>query len=128
VTTGEFNLLSTPKLSVAGLYKVFGAKTRRPLEMAKAGHSRSDIQKETSCLVALQDVNFSVMPGEIFVVMGLSGSGKSTLIRCINRLIEPTCGMVTLDGDDISIASSSRLREMRRHQISVSLKRSAKIE
>lgn len=87
--------------------------------MAKAGHSRSDIQKETSCLVALRDVNFSVMPGEIFVVMGLSGSGKSTLIRCINRLIEPTCGTVTLDGDDISIASSSRLREIRRHQISM---------
>jgi glycine betaine/proline transport system ATP-binding protein len=101
------------------LYKVFGAKTERPLEMAKAGHSRSDIQKETSCLVALRDVNFSVMPGEIFVVMGLSGSGKSTLIRCINRLIEPTCGMVTLDGDDISIASSTRLREIRRHQISM---------
>lgn len=87
--------------------------------MAKAGRSRVDIQTETSCLVALRDVNFSVMPGEIFVVMGLSGSGKSTLIRCINRLIEPTCGTVSLDGDDILKASSSRLRQIRRHQVSM---------
>ena len=52
--------------------------------------------------MGVNNANFSVYEGEIFVIMGLSGSGKSTLIRCLNRLIEPTAGEIIVDRQNIS--------------------------
>jgi phosphonate transport system ATP-binding protein len=65
--------------------------------------------------VALKDVRFAVDDGEFLVIIGLSGSGKSTLLRCINRLIDPTEGRILLDDVDITQASPSDLRHLRRH-------------
>jgi phosphonate transport system ATP-binding protein len=65
--------------------------------------------------VALKDVSFNVDDGEFLVVIGLSGSGKSTLLRCINRLIEPTEGRIVWDGKDVTQASASELKQLRRH-------------
>lgn len=64
--------------------------------------------------VALRDVSFEVPDGEFLVVIVLSGSGKSTLLRCINRLIEPTSGKIYWDGVDITSASPSEMRRIRR--------------
>lgn len=64
--------------------------------------------------VALKDVNITVNDGEFLVVIGLSGAGKSTLLRCINRLIEPTEGRILWDDIDITAASSTELRQLRR--------------
>ena len=63
---------------------------------------------------ALEDVSFDVPKGQFLAVIGLSGSGKSTLLRCINRLIEPTSGRVTLDGQDVTTANAEELRRIRR--------------
>ena len=65
-------------------------------------------------VLALKDVSFSVEKGEFLILIGLSGSGKSTLLRCINRLIEPTEGKVSLDGIDVTAASPAALRRIRR--------------
>jgi len=59
----------------------------------------------------LDDVSFGVAPGAVFTILGPSGSGKSTLLRCINRLIEPTAGSVSLDGED---AAGLPVQELRR--------------
>jgi len=63
---------------------------------------------------ALDDISLTVEDGEFLVIIGLSGSGKSTLLRCINRLIEPTEGRITWDGQDITAASGSEMRRIRR--------------
>ncbi|MEP7198539.1 MAG: phosphonate ABC transporter ATP-binding protein, partial [Chloroflexota bacterium] len=63
---------------------------------------------------ALKDVSFEVQDGEFLAVIGLSGSGKSTLLRCINRLIEPTSGKIFWNDVDVTAASSSELRTIRR--------------
>jgi len=47
---------------------------------------------------ALDDVSFSVQPGEIFGIVGESGSGKSTLAGCIAGLITPTTGRIAFEG------------------------------
>ena len=63
---------------------------------------------------ALDDVSLEVRDGEFLVLIGLSGSGKSTLLRCINRLVEPSGGRVTLDGADVTAANGADLRKLRR--------------
>lgn len=47
---------------------------------------------------ALQDLNFSLFPGEVVSILGHNGSGKSTLLKLMSRIIEPTCGTITLYG------------------------------
>lgn len=63
---------------------------------------------------ALSDVNLEIAEGEFVVLIGLSGSGKSTLLRCINRLIDPTEGRITFEGDDVTAARGADLRRIRR--------------
>lgn len=62
----------------------------------------------------LDGVTLDVQRGEFVVLIGLSGSGKSTLLRCINRLVEPTSGTILFDGSDVTRASRSELRRIRR--------------
>jgi phosphonate transport system ATP-binding protein len=62
----------------------------------------------------LKGVDLDVRPGELVIVLGANGSGKSTLLRCAIRLIEPDSGQVTLGGQDITGASGTQLRELRK--------------
>ena len=62
---------------------------------------------------ALKGVDFQVDPGEMVAVIGPSGSGKTTLIRCINRLIEPTDGRITFDGQSMRDLTGPELRAAR---------------
>jgi phosphonate transport system ATP-binding protein len=62
---------------------------------------------------ALQDISLTVDEGDFLILLGLSGSGKSTLLRCINRLIEPTSGSISFDGNDVLKANYSELRHLR---------------
>lgn len=69
--------------------------------------------------VGVNQANFEVHDGEIFVIMGLSGSGKSTIVRLLNRLIEPTTGSIMIDGDDLAKMDDKKLREVRRKKMSM---------
>lgn len=108
------------QIEVEGLYKIFGRRAcSRALEMSKDGASRDDIHEETGCVVAVRDATFTVQDAEIFVIMGLSGSGKSTLLRCVNRLIEPTAGSVSIDDTDVLELETEDLLELRKHRTSM---------
>jgi osmoprotectant transport system ATP-binding protein len=50
---------------------------------------------------AVDDVTFEVQSGAVCMLLGTSGSGKTTLLRMVNRLIEPTAGVITLDGHNV---------------------------
>ncbi len=102
-------------LSVSNLWKIFGKGADKIIGTPDAELSRAELKAKTDCVVGVRDVSFEVAPGEVFVVMGLSGSGKSTLVRCLTRLIEPTSGSVVIGGQDLTSASKSELRELRRH-------------
>ncbi len=51
---------------------------------------------------ALQDVSLEVQKGEFIGLLASNGSGKTTLLRCVNGLIKPQVGEVTIDGEPIS--------------------------
>jgi branched-chain amino acid transport system ATP-binding protein len=53
-------------------------------------------------LTALNQVSFSVAPGEIRAVIGPNGAGKSTLFNCLTGVLRPTTGRVVLQGQDIT--------------------------
>ncbi len=87
--------------------------------MARAGKSKSEIHASSGCTIGVDDAGFDIMAGETFVIMGLSGSGKSTLLRLLNRLIEPTAGVIEIDGRDITKMSKRDLIELRRRDMSM---------
>tara|TARA_B100000482_G_scaffold191375_1_gene176407 strand:- start:43 stop:789 length:747 start_codon:yes stop_codon:yes gene_type:complete len=61
---------------------------------------------------AVRGVDFDVHEGESVAIIGSSGSGKSTVLRCINRLIEPTEGVIELRGQQIN-SPSANVNEVR---------------
>jgi phosphonate transport system ATP-binding protein len=62
----------------------------------------------------LKGIDFEVGGNDFCAVIGPSGAGKSTLIRCINRLVEPTEGDITLFGQNVRALHGSELRRLRR--------------
>lgn len=59
---------------------------------------------------AIDNINFEIEDGELFVIVGPSGSGKTTTLKLINRLLRETEGQIFFDGSDIN---SFDLRELR---------------
>ncbi len=108
-----------PALAVRNLWKIFGPRADKIIGTPDAELARAELKRKTGCVAGVKDVSFDVAPGEVFVVMGLSGSGKSTLVRCLTRLIEPTAGSVRMDGVDVTNASGTELRELRRKRVSM---------
>lgn len=109
-------------LTLENVYKIFGPSHRQiqqALALSNDGAPKAHILQETRCTVAVNDVSLDIRAGEIFVVMGLSGSGKSTLVRHLNRLVDPTCGVIRLNGNDITRLGPAQLRCVRRNEISM---------
>ena len=68
-------------------------------------------QKDRPDIVAVDDVSFSLQPGEKLAIIGESGSGKTTVARLIARLTDSTKGKIILDGEDITRAGGAQLKK-----------------
>ncbi|EHL99232.1 glycine betaine/L-proline ABC transporter ATP-binding protein [Lentilactobacillus parafarraginis] len=109
----------TEKLKVEHLTKIFGRRIQKAQELLNEGKSKAEILNAVGATVGVNNASFTVNDGEIFVIMGLSGSGKSTIIRMINRLIEPTSGKISIDGDDLTKLDKKELLNVRRKKMSM---------
>ena len=102
-------------IRLENVYKIFGPQPRgRAFDLAKSGLGKDAVLRQSGHVLGLNDVNFSVNRGEIFVVMGLSGSGKSTAIRTVNKLHDVTSGQVWVDGVDVQTLKGTDLQAFRR--------------
>ncbi|WP_422935341.1 amino acid ABC transporter ATP-binding protein [Sinomonas sp. P47F7] len=63
--------------------------------------SLRSVNKHFGELHVLRDIDLTVLPGEVIVVVGPSGSGKSTLCRTINRLEAIDSGEIRIDGQEV---------------------------
>ncbi len=59
---------------------------------------------------AVEDLSLTIPAGEICVLVGPSGCGKTTTMKMINRLVEPSSGRVTIDGEDVMALPAVELR------------------
>jgi glycine betaine/proline transport system ATP-binding protein len=102
-------------IRLENVYKIFGPQPQgRALDLVKAGYGKDEVLRRAGHVVGLNDVNFSVNKGELFVVMGLSGSGKSTALRAVNKLYDITDGAVWVEGVDVQRLDDAELQAFRR--------------
>lgn len=66
---------------------------------------------------AVDDVTFTIEPGEIVLIMGPSGSGKTTLLSMLGALLRPTSGEIIVDGERITSLEEGRLPAIRARKI-----------
>jgi phospholipid/cholesterol/gamma-HCH transport system ATP-binding protein len=62
----------------------------------------------------LQDINFDVYRGEVFVIVGGSGCGKTTLLRQLVGLEQPTTGQIFIEGEELTTAVGTRREQLLR--------------
>ena len=73
--------------------------------------------KDTTKVIALDHISFSVEKGEFVAIVGASGSGKSTLLHLIGGVDRPSSGKVFIDGKDIFNFNDDKLAIFRRRQV-----------
>jgi ABC-type sugar transport system ATPase subunit len=70
------------------------------------------ISKRFGEVVALEDVTFRLRRNEVLALAGDNGAGKSTLIKCVAGAIEPTSGIITVDGEVVEIGNPRIAKEL----------------
>lgn len=87
------------------------------MEILKVDNLTKIYGKDSTKVVALDHISFSVEKGEFIAIVGASGSGKSTLLHLIGGVDRPTSGKVFIDGKDIFNFNDDKLAIFRRRQV-----------
>ena len=87
------------------------------MEILKVENLTKVYGKDSTKVVALDHVSFSVNKGEFVAIVGASGSGKSTLLHLIGGVDRPTSGKVFIDGQNIFEFNDDKLAIFRRRQV-----------
>lgn len=96
--------MAKPSVLVEGVSKKFGLSLKSALKyglvdsMRRMTGRNMDHNLRSGEFWALQDINFSLEPGDALGIMGINGSGKTTLLRILNGTYSPDAGKVTLRG------------------------------
>lgn len=77
--------------------------------------AKSLFNKNPGVVRAVDGLDFTIMSGETFGIVGESGCGKSTLGLMVSRLLEPSAGELRFEGQDLLQLQGDKLRKARRH-------------
>jgi len=111
--------VSSPSLLERGLGGEVNGRTAEPLLQVEDLRVYFPIRKgffarTTEFVRAVDDVSFTIYPGETVGLVGESGCGKTTLGRALLRLTEPTAGRILFEGTDLARLPAGELRHRRR--------------
>jgi len=70
-------------------------------------------------VIALKNINLTVMPGELIVVMGPSGSGKTTLLNVISGMERPNAGSVKIKNLEVTRLKDEGIQKLLQHEIGI---------
>ncbi|MFC6315130.1 ABC transporter ATP-binding protein [Lapidilactobacillus achengensis] len=87
------------------------------MELLRVANLSKIYGQDSTKVVALDNVSFTVARGEFVAIVGASGSGKSTLLHLIGGVDRPTEGTVFLDGQNIYSFNDDQLAIFRRRQV-----------
>jgi peptide/nickel transport system ATP-binding protein len=107
VTDNERKTVHEKMYSLPPILEVNNLNTRFPLSFSLFG-------KVKEYLNAVDEVSFSVYPGETLGIVGESGCGKTTLGRTILQLVASSSGKVLFEGTDLASMPPGKLRELRK--------------
>ena len=102
------------QIVIKDLWKIYGRDPKRILKKELRNLSKEEIQKKTGCIVGMKNINLNIEKGKFYILMGLSGSGKSTLVRSLIRLVNPSSGSITINGENITKMNHEQLLQFRR--------------
>ena len=88
-----------PIVKLEGVYKIY-----------KQGHLE---------VIALKNINLTVMPGELIVIMGPSGSGKTTLLNVISGMERPNAGSVKIKNLEVTRLKDEGIQKLLQHEIGI---------
>lgn len=72
----------------------------------------NNVAKSYGRIHALKGVNFEIRRGQVTTLFGENGAGKSTLMKVLSGVIQPTSGMIILDGEPVTFNSSTEARDL----------------
>jgi peptide/nickel transport system ATP-binding protein len=107
VTSEQRDAAHTELYARPKILELRNIKTYFPINRGVFGKAKDFVK-------AVDDVSFDVYEGETLGLVGESGCGKTTLGRTILRLVEPTGGIITYKGHDITNLNNSDLRKLRK--------------
>jgi ATP-binding cassette subfamily B protein len=90
-----------------GTARRVAAPLRKGIELRDVGFTYPGGER-----AVLQDVSFTIEPGQVVALVGENGAGKSTLVKLLTRLYDPTAGRILVDGADLR---EHDLEDWRRH-------------
>lgn len=111
----KYNILQAAMASSERIFKILDTPPA-PAGAVEAPPLRGEIVFENVTFSydgktpVLEDVSFTVRPGECVAVVGLTGAGKSTLVNLLLRFYEPTAGRILVDGKDLRDLDPRSLR------------------
>jgi ATP-binding cassette subfamily B protein len=88
-----------------------GAKDGAARSNGQAGAGDEPIPESQARPVAIDDVTFTILPGQLAALVGPSGAGKTTITYLLPRLYDPTAGRILIDGIDLRDITLNSLAE-----------------